>query len=102
LQITVEFADEFASSLVPTGEEPVRAALEALVLEAYRAHRLSRYQLRQLLGISSRYELDGFLKRHEVWLEYGLEDFEREREIGEQLWQKRQGELQPDRERRTE
>ena len=99
-QIAIEFADEFASALVPA-ENSARTALEALALEAYRARRLSSYRLPQLSGISSRSDLDGFLKRHEVWLDYSVEDFEREGEIGEQVSQKRQGELHPDCERRA-
>jgi hypothetical protein len=41
----------------------------------------------------SRYELDGFLKEHGVFLDYSIEDYKRECEEGEPLWQKRQGEL---------
>ena len=93
MQITLDIPDELVSPLLPIGQDPGRAALEALAIEAYRQHRLTGYQLRQLLGIQSRYEFDGFLKQHQVWLEYSLEDFEREREVGERLWQKRQNEL---------
>lgn len=56
-------------------QDPARAALEALALEAYRERRLTGYQLRMLLGIPSRYELDGFLKQHRVE-KYTVEDFE--------------------------
>ena len=103
MQITLEVPDEFAPPLVPRGQDPARAALEAMAIEAYREHRLTGYQLRQLLGIRSRYEMDGFLKLHQVWLEYSMEDFEREREVGERLWQKRQAELaeEAERERRA-
>ena len=103
MQITVDIPDELVSPLLPAGQNPARAALEAIAIEAYRQHRLTGYQLRQLLGIRSRYELDGFLKQHQVWLEYSMEDFEREREVGERLWQKRQTELaeQAERERRA-
>jgi len=103
MQITLEVPDEFASPLLPAGQDPARAALEAMALEAYREHRLTSYQLRQLLGIPSRYELDGFLKEHQVWLEYSMEDFERERVRSEELWQKRQAEQtkEPDHERRA-
>jgi Uncharacterised protein family (UPF0175) len=52
-----------------------------MAVEAYRAHRLTGSQLRRLLGIVSRYELDAFLKERGVWLEYTLEDFRREGEI---------------------
>ena len=76
MEITVTFPDELAAPLL-TGREPARAALEALALEAYRQRRISRYQLRTLLGIPSRYELDGFLKQHEVY-DYTIEDFEKD------------------------
>jgi len=52
-----------------------------MAVEAYRAHRLTGSQLRRLLGIPSRYELDAFLKQRGMWLEYTLEDFRREGEI---------------------
>ena len=93
MQITLEIPDELAPPLVRAGQDPARAALEAMGIEAYREHRMSGYQLQKLLGIGSRYELDGLLKQHQVWLEYSVEDFERERELGEQFWQKRPAEL---------
>jgi hypothetical protein len=40
-----------------------------------------------------RYELDGFLKQREVWLEYTTDDLRREVEFGERLWKKRQEDL---------
>ena len=75
MQITVTFPDDLAAPLLPPGQEPDRAALEALGLEAYRQRRISAYQLRTLLGIPSRYELDGFLKEHQVET-YTAADFE--------------------------
>src|ERR1700730_9214552 len=39
-----------------------RAAVEALAAEGVRSGRLTVYQARQMLGIRSRYEMDGFLK----------------------------------------
>lgn len=104
MQITVEIPDELALPLLPAGQDPSRAALEALGVEAYREHRITGYQLQKLLGIQSRYKLDGFLKQHQVWLEYSAEDFERERDVGERLWQQRQSELaeEAERQRRAE
>lgn len=94
MQITIEIPDELVSSVLAAAQDDrARAALEAVAIEAYREHRLSGYQLRELLGIRSRHEMDGLLKRHQVWLEYSMEDFEREREASERLWQKRQAEL---------
>jgi hypothetical protein len=31
-----------------------------------------------LLGFPTRYDLDGFLKEHEVWANYSLDDFRQE------------------------
>ena len=38
-------------------------------------------------------EVDGFLKEHQVWLEYTIEDFDHELEVGRQLREKRRQEL---------
>ena len=75
MQVTVEIPDELAAVLAPAGQDPARAALEAIGLEAYRQRRMSAYQLRILLRIDSRYELDGFLKQHQVE-KYTAQDFE--------------------------
>ncbi|MGD0294390.1 MAG: UPF0175 family protein [Terracidiphilus sp.] len=92
MQITVELPDEMARQMIPAGDDPARTALEDMAVEAYRAHRLTEYQLATLLGMG-RYELDGFLKRREVWLEYTTDDLRQEVETGERLWKKRQQEL---------
>jgi hypothetical protein len=77
MQITIEIPEDLAAMLSAPGQDPARAALEAIALEAYRQQRLSAYQLRTLLGIGSRYELDGFLKERQVY-DYTLEDFEQD------------------------
>jgi hypothetical protein len=41
--------------------------------------------LQRLLGIETSYELDGFLKAHDIWIEYTLEDAERERQSLQRL-----------------
>ncbi len=75
MQITLEIPDQLALILAGSGQDLPRAALEAIGLEAYRQRRLSGYQLRTLLGIPSRFELDAFLKEHQVET-YTAEDFE--------------------------
>ena len=45
-----------------------RATMEALAIEGVRSGKLSLHQARQVLGIPSRYEMDGFLKAHGVFL----------------------------------
>ena len=75
MEIIISIPDEFAAPLIPAGQEPSRAALEALALEAYRERRMTGYQLRTLLGISSRFELAALLKEHKIE-KYTIEDFE--------------------------
>jgi hypothetical protein len=89
MQITVELPDDLARQMIPAGSDPARAALAGMAVEAYRALRLTENQLGHLLGLD-RNELDGFLKRREVWLEYSADDLRREAELGERLWKKHQ------------
>ena len=84
-QITLQLPDDIARHLSVEWKDLPRAALEGLALEAYRARKLTTEQMRRLLGFETRYELDGFLKEHEVWLDYGLEDLEHDREAHRRL-----------------
>ncbi len=76
MHISLDIPDELGPSLAP-GQDPARAALEALGLEAYRLRRISGYQLRMLLGLPSRWDLNDFLKEHQVY-DYTIEDFEKD------------------------
>ena len=53
-----------------------RAAVEALAAEGVRSGKLTLHQARQMLGISSRDEMDGFLKARGVLLSITLEDLD--------------------------
>ena len=96
VKIWLDLPDAAIKQLGEHGEDLSRAALEALAIDAYRMNRISGYQLCQLLDIPSRHDLDGFLKRHGVPLEYTIEDFEREVATSGRLRQKRQTELSDD------
>ncbi len=84
-QVTLDIPDELFAALAVPGRELSRSVFEALALEAYRERKLSTAQLRRLLGFETRYELDGFLKARQVWLEYTAEDLERDREAHRKL-----------------
>jgi Uncharacterised protein family (UPF0175) len=85
MNVTVHIPDELAARLAAEGGDLERRALEGFALAEYQAGRLTGSELRQLLGISTRYELDGFLKAHGVFEEYTLEDLEQERQTLERL-----------------
>lgn len=99
VRIWLDLPDSAVGQLAEEGRDLSRVALEALAIDAYRTNRITAHQLCQLLDIPSRYELDGFLKRHGVPLEYSLDDFEREGATSARLWEKRQAELATDRDR---
>ncbi len=84
MELVLHIPDNVAEALSAEGDI-ARQALEALALESYRAGRLTKAELRRLLGIGSRYELDGFLKADDVYEPYTLEDLEREREAFQRL-----------------
>jgi len=100
MEITVTIPDEIARQMIPEGLDPARHALEDIAVEAYRARRLTALQLRRLLGIASRYELDAFLKKRGVWLDYTLEDFRREGEFTAPLLAQHTEEGEPEQRRR--
>jgi hypothetical protein len=85
VQVTVNIPDNLASQLIPAGQDPARAVLEDALVQAYRENRISGHQLQQALGIETRYELDGFLKARQVWIEYSLEELEADRATMERI-----------------
>jgi hypothetical protein len=78
MDLTVHVPDDLIGQLSAAGGDLSRRALEAFGLEEYRTGHITKSALRRLLGFTSRYELDGFLKAHDVWIDYTVEDFRRE------------------------
>jgi hypothetical protein len=77
-RVTFLLPDDIAHGLTAKWKDLPRAALESVALEAYRCGALTAAQARRLLGFSTRFELDAFLKRHGV-CDYTLEDLEKDR-----------------------
>jgi hypothetical protein len=73
LRLDLEFPEEIARIFAAEPGGLARAATEALVAEAVRSGKLTVFRARQLLGIRSRYEMDGFLKNRGVLLSDTLE-----------------------------
>ena len=68
-----EFAARFGSEA-----ELGRHVLEVLAVEEYRAGRMGKFELRQLLGFGTRGELDGFLKERGVDDGMTMDEFEQD------------------------
>lgn len=84
MNIVIDIPDDLAARLGTDGDIP-RRAMEALMLEEFRAGRMTREELKRMLGFEVRNELDGFLKAHHVYEPYGIGDLERERQDLERL-----------------
>ncbi len=77
--MTLEIPDDVAERLTAVGDDLSRRALEALMLEEYRRGRLTRPEMRRLLGFETGAELDTFFKAHEVFGTYTVADPEQDR-----------------------
>ena len=81
VDLTLPIPDDLAARLSAAGDgDLARRALEAFAVEEYRAARLTRPDLRRLLGFETRAELDGFLKARGVNEAMTWAEFERDRE----------------------
>jgi hypothetical protein len=77
MAISIDLPADLEQSLRRQVDNLDRAAKEALLVELYRQHKLTEAQLAGALGLS-RMEMDGLLKRHEVFLDQSAEDVARE------------------------
>lgn len=78
MNLNLEIPDDLAQRLAAAGHDLSRRALEGFALEEYKAGRLTKTELRRLLGFETRHELDGFLKTHQVWANVTIEDLRRD------------------------
>lgn len=85
MNLTVQLPDDIATRLSPEGGDLSRRVLDAFLAEEYKHDRITKPELRRLLGIETSFQLDEFLKAHEVWIEYTPEDAEPERRGFERL-----------------
>jgi len=79
MDVTVRIPDDLANRMGAGGDLP-RRALEALAAQEYKQGRLTKPDLRRLLGFETGHQIDDFLKTYGVFEDYTLEDLERERE----------------------
>ena len=85
MNLTVTLPDDIATRLAADGADLPRRALEALAAEEYRAGRLTRPDLRLLLGFETGHEIDGFLKAHDIYDGIALDELNRQLETLDRL-----------------
>ncbi|HEY1930542.1 MAG TPA: UPF0175 family protein [Acetobacteraceae bacterium] len=78
MKVTVRIPGELARRLAAGGTDLERRALEGLARAAYQAGDLTQFELRELLGFETRFELDDFLKARGVNEPVTAEDVRRD------------------------
>lgn len=76
MQIHVEIPSDVAEELRQAWGDLDRAALEAIVVQAYRDEVLTSAQVGRVLGLESRAAVAAFLKERRAYLHYDSEDLE--------------------------
>lgn len=79
MNVVVEIPDDVAERLVADGGDLSRRALEAFAAEEYKRGRLTKPELRRLLGLETSVELDAFFRAHEIPATYTAADLEQDR-----------------------
>jgi len=85
MQVSIVLPDEVVFSLQTKWGSLEQHILEMIVIEAYREGSISIGKVRELLGISTRLEVDSFLKERGIDLNYDQTDLEADRQTHEQL-----------------
>ncbi len=85
MNLMLHIPDDVATRLGATGPDLERRALEAFVVESYRAGRMTTDDLRKTLGFEVLNDVDGFLKAHGIYEPYTDSDLGRERRILDEL-----------------
>lgn len=78
MNLVVSIPDQLATRLSQNGPDLERQALEALVLENFRAGRMSKDELAQVLGLDGGDQIDGFLKARDVFEPCTVDDVDRD------------------------
>ncbi len=76
MKITLNVPDDIAKDLGAETGDLSRLALESMALEGYRSRHVSEEQVRRMLSFESRFEVHAFLKVHNVFLDYSMQDLE--------------------------
>ena len=74
MQITIDIPDEYIQYLEPSLATLPQQVLETLVVDAYKAQRLTQAEVGRILKLN-RFEVDAFLKQHQAYLHYTIDDF---------------------------
>jgi predicted HTH domain antitoxin len=88
MQITIEIPDELLNQIQTDHSDLSRHILENLVVEAYKAEKITGSEVGRILNLPSRFAVDDFLKAHEAYLHYTESDLAEDLKTLHQLLRK--------------
>jgi hypothetical protein len=81
MECTIPIPDDVVLQIKNQWPDIPRRALEDLALQAYRNGVITEYEVQKLLKISSRMELDAFLKESNAYIDYTEKDLQQDIKI---------------------
>jgi len=84
MQVTIDIPDEYVQCLDLDLAHLPQHILETIVVEAYRAERLTASEVGRILKLD-RFAVDAFLKQHQAHLHYTIADFDQDLETLQQI-----------------
>ena len=78
VNVAIEIPDDIGRVLAGQAGDVSRAVLEAVAIEAYRSGTITPAQVQQMLGLSSRWQTESFLRRAQAYHDYTVDDLERD------------------------
>jgi predicted HTH domain antitoxin len=83
--MVLEIPENIEKALGNTPAESKRRALESILLDAYRKHKISRHLLRETLGLSW-FQVEDILARNGIMHEYSVADLEKDAETNKRFF----------------
>ena len=78
MEYTIPIPDDVAKKVQDKWEDIPSRVLESFTLAAYNDGIITEHEIQKILNISSRWELEEFLKKNKVYLYYTEEDLEQD------------------------
>ena len=78
MQYTIPIPDDIAKKIQDRWQDIPSRVLESFALAAYNDEIITEHEVQKILNISSRWELEEFLKKNKVYLHYTEQDLEQD------------------------
>jgi len=78
MNVSIDIPSDVIQQMETKWENIPQRALEALTIEAYRSGVITEAEVQYTLNLSSRWEVDAFLKQARVYMDYTEADLQRD------------------------